>query len=140
MAGDGTRNPPKLMFAGSDRTGSGCNRRPFTLAGVVVWRGRFRRGFSLPAGVPGWPLRASWRRVSTAVCSGGVALDLGQEKAALERGQEGDGEGVRVDVVWELPSLVQAAQPVADGGLPLPESAGQQGSGVRVGLCELARE
>jgi hypothetical protein len=70
----------------------------------------------------------------------GVPLDLGEEKAALERGQEGEGEGVRVGAVRELPGLVQAAQPLAEGGLPLPESAGQQGPGVRVGLGELARE
>ena len=70
----------------------------------------------------------------------GVPLDLGQEKAALERGQEGDGEVVRVGAVRELPGLVQAAQSLGDGGLPLPESAGQQGPGVRVRLGELARE
>ena len=70
----------------------------------------------------------------------GVPLDLGEEKAPLERGQEGDGEGVRVGAVRELSGLVQAARPVADGGLPLPESVGQQVSGVRVSLGELARE
>ena len=36
------------------------------------------------------------------------------------------------------PGLVQAAQAFADGALPLPEAAGQQGSRVRVGLRELA--
>ena len=46
----------------------------------------------------------------------GVALDLGEEKAALERGEEGDGEVVRVGAVREVPGGVQAAQPVADGG------------------------
>jgi hypothetical protein len=70
----------------------------------------------------------------------GVPLDLGEEKAALERGQEGDGEGVWVGAVRELSGLVQAAQSLADGGLPLPESRGQQGPGVRVGLRELACE
>ena len=69
-----------------------------------------------------------------------VPLDLGEEKAALERGQEGDGEGVRVGALRELSSLVQAAQALAEGGLPLPEAAGQQGPGVRVGLGELACE
>ena len=70
----------------------------------------------------------------------GVPLDLGEQKAALERGEEGDGQGVRVGAVRELPGLVQAAQAFADGALPLPEAAGQQGPGVRVGLRELAGE
>ena len=39
-----------------------------------------------------------------------------------------------------IAGLVQAAQPFADGSLPLAESAGQQGPGVRVGLRELACE
>ena len=39
----------------------------------------------------------------------GVPLDLGEEKATLERGEEGDGEGVRVGAVRELSGLVQAA-------------------------------
>jgi hypothetical protein len=39
----------------------------------------------------------------------GVSLDLGEEKAALERGEKGDGKGVRVGAVRELPGLVQAA-------------------------------
>jgi hypothetical protein len=70
----------------------------------------------------------------------GVPLDLGEEWAALERGEEGDGEVVRVGAVRELPGLVQAAQAFGDGGLPLPEAVGQQGPGVRVGLRELAGE
>jgi hypothetical protein len=69
-----------------------------------------------------------------------VPLDLGEEKAALERGQEGNGEGVGVGAVRELSGLVQAAQPLADDGLPLPESVGQQGPGERLGLRELACE
>ena len=35
---------------------------------------------------------------------------------------------------------MQAAQPVADGGPPLPESGGERGAGVRVGFRELAGE
>ena len=46
----------------------------------------------------------------------GVALDLGEEEAALECGEEGDGEVVRVGAVREVPGGVQTAQPVADGG------------------------
>jgi uncharacterized protein YbjT (DUF2867 family) len=40
----------------------------------------------------------------------GVPLNLGEEKASLERGEKGDGEGVRVGAVRELPGLVQAAE------------------------------
>ena len=46
----------------------------------------------------------------------GVALDLGEDEAALECGEERDGEVVRVDAVREVPGGVQTAQPVADGG------------------------
>jgi hypothetical protein len=46
----------------------------------------------------------------------GVALDLGEEEAALEGGEEGDGEVVRVGAVREVPGGVKTAQPVADGG------------------------
>ena len=96
---------------------------------------------SLPAGISGRPAPGELEEgVDRRFQRAGVPLDLGEEKAALERGKEGDGEGVRVGGVRELSGLVQAAQPLADGGLPLPESASQQGSGVRVGLCELARE
>jgi hypothetical protein len=70
----------------------------------------------------------------------GVPLDLGEEKASLERGEEGDGEGVWVSAVRELPGLVQAAQVFADGGLPLGEAVGQQGPGTGIGLRELAGE
>lgn len=46
----------------------------------------------------------------------GVALDLGQDEAALECGEERDSELVRVDTVREVPGGVKTAQPVADGG------------------------
>src|SRR5271170_4591019 len=39
----------------------------------------------------------------------GVALDLGDEQTALECGQEGDGEVVRVGAVWKVPGVVQTA-------------------------------
>ena len=46
----------------------------------------------------------------------GVALDLGQDEPALECGEEGDRELVRVNAVREVPGGVKTAQPVADGG------------------------
>jgi hypothetical protein len=46
----------------------------------------------------------------------GVALNLGEEEAALECGEEGDGEIIRVGAIGEVPGGVQTAQPVADGG------------------------
>jgi hypothetical protein len=46
----------------------------------------------------------------------GVALNLSQEEAALEGGEEGDGEVVRVGAVREVPASVKTAEPVADGG------------------------
>jgi hypothetical protein len=64
----------------------------------------------------------------------GVALNLGEEEAALECGEEGDGEVVRVGAVREVPGGVKTAQSVADGGRPLPESGRDQVAGLRVGL------
>ena len=46
----------------------------------------------------------------------GVALNLGEDEASLECGEEGDGEAVRVGAVREVPGGVQTAQPVADSG------------------------
>jgi hypothetical protein len=70
----------------------------------------------------------------------GVALNLGEDEAALERGEQGDGEVVRVGAVREVPGGVQTAQPVADGGRPLPESGRDQGAGLGVGLGQLPGE
>ena len=39
----------------------------------------------------------------------GVALDLGEEETALERGEEGDSEVVRVGAVQWMPGVVKAA-------------------------------
>jgi hypothetical protein len=46
----------------------------------------------------------------------GVPLDLGEDEAALERGEESHGEGVRVDVGREALSGLKPSQAVADGG------------------------
>ena len=41
----------------------------------------------------------------------GVALDLGEEEAALQCGEEGDSEVVRVGAVREVPSVVKRRSP-----------------------------
>ena len=43
-------------------------------------------------------------------------MDLREEQAPLERGEEGDGEVVRVDLADEMPGGVKVSQAVADGG------------------------
>ena len=51
----------------------------------------------------------------------GIPLDLGEEKAALEGGEKGDGEGVRVCAVREQPGLAQAAQAFAVAACHCPK-------------------
>lgn len=46
----------------------------------------------------------------------GIPLDLGEEKAALECGEESYGVVVRIDAGWEAPGGLKPSQPVADGG------------------------
>ena len=41
---------------------------------------------------------------------------LGEEETALECGEEGDGEVVRVGAVREVPGVVKTVQLVAEGG------------------------
>ena len=69
-----------------------------------------------------------------------VPLDLGEQEAALDRGEEGDGEVIRVGPVWEMPGFAEVSQPVSDGGGPLPEPAGNHGAGPGVAFGELAAE
>jgi hypothetical protein len=45
----------------------------------------------------------------------GVALDLREEKSALQRGEKRHGQVVGVDVRREMPSGVKGSQSVADG-------------------------
>jgi hypothetical protein len=45
----------------------------------------------------------------------GVALNLGEDEAALESGEEGDGEVVRADAIRQVPGGVKTAQPLGDG-------------------------
>jgi hypothetical protein len=46
----------------------------------------------------------------------GVALDLGEEETALECGEQGDSEVVRVGALQEMSGVVEAPQAVADRG------------------------
>ncbi len=68
----------------------------------------------------------------------GVPLRLGEEESALQRGEDRDGEVVRAHAGRKVPGVVEAAQSVADCSRPLPEAGRDQGSGLRVGLGELA--
>ena len=90
------------------------------------------------------PAAAEAREVKDGVDGGfdgaSVALNLGEDEAALERGEEGNGEVVRVGAVREVPGGVKTEQPVADGSRPLPESGRDQGAGLRVGLGHLPGE
>jgi len=70
----------------------------------------------------------------------GAPLYLGEEKPSLERGEQGDGEVIRVGPVWEMPGFAEVSQPVSDGGGPLPEPAGNHGAGPGVAFGELAAE
>ena len=66
--------------------------------------------------VPGGEAREVKDGVDGGFEGAGVALHLGEDEAALERGEEGDGEVVGVGAVREVPGGVQTAQPVGDGG------------------------
>jgi hypothetical protein len=68
----------------------------------------------------------------------GVALDLGEEQTALERGEQCHGEVVGTGAGREVPCDLESAQSVADGGRPPCEAVGDKGAGRGVGLCELA--
>src|SRR5450755_4269934 len=70
----------------------------------------------------------------------GVPLDLGEEEAPLERGEEGDGHVVGVDVGREMPGGVTASQPVTNGGRPPVETGGDGGAGLRVTFGQLTAE
>ena len=45
----------------------------------------------------------------------GVPLDLGEEEAPLDSGEEGDGEVVGLQAGPQVPGGVKCSQPVADG-------------------------
>ena len=103
--------------------------------GTRAWR--YRRLPARPGGGGGARGRGRCRRRFRRAS---VALNLGEDEAALERGEEGNGEVVRVGAVREVPGGVKTEQPVADGSRPLPESGRDQGAGLRVGLGHLPGE
>lgn len=65
---------------------------------------------------------------------------LGEEKPSLERGEQGDGEVIRVEAGQELPAGLKGPEPFADFRCPAFEPGGHQGPGLRVALGELAAE
>jgi hypothetical protein len=85
-------------------------------AGVPVPWDLGRGGFVVCRHVPAAEARELKDSVDGGFEGAGVALNLGEEEAALECGEEGDGEVVRVGGVREVPGGVKTAQPVADGG------------------------
>ena len=70
----------------------------------------------------------------------GTLLYLGEEKSPLERGEQSNGEIVRVDVRRELSVGMKGSQPIADGGCPLIEPCRDERSGLGVTLGELTNE
>ena len=70
----------------------------------------------------------------------GVAAGLGQQQAALQRGEQGEREGVGVGVRAQLAPGPHAGEAVADRRLPSLEACGEVGSGVRVVVGEFGRD
>ncbi len=70
----------------------------------------------------------------------GAPLYLGEEKSSLERGEQGDGEVIRVEAGREVPVGLKGPEPLADFRCPPFEPGGDQGPGLRVALGELAAE
>ena len=70
----------------------------------------------------------------------GAPLHLGEQKSSLERGEQGNGEVVRVDAGREFPVGMKGSECIADDGCPLIEPCGDEGSGLGVTLGELAAE
>jgi hypothetical protein len=102
---------------------------------AIVNAGRYRRG-GIGSGSPGGGEGEDG--VDGGFEGAGVALDLDEEQAALERGEQCYGEVVGTDVGREVPGGLESPQPVADGGRPPREAVGDKGAGRGVGLCELA--
>ena len=71
---------------------------------------------------------------------GGVAAGLGEQKSALQRGEQGEGEGVGVGVGAQLASVAHAGQAGADRSLPPFEAVDEVRSRARVVVGELGRD
>src|SRR5450756_285591 len=67
-------------------------------------------------------------------------LYLGEKKSSLERGEQSDGEVIRVDAGRELPVGLKGSEPFADRGRPPFEPGSDQRSGLWVALGELTAE
>ena len=87
---------------------------PFAMVPVAWDLGR--GGIAVCRHVPAAEARELEDGVDGGFQGAGVALNLGEDEAALEHGEEGDGEVVRGGAVREVPGGVKTAQPVADGG------------------------
>ena len=69
-----------------------------------------------------------------------VPLDLGQQQSALQAGQPGHRQGIRVEAGPELPGGVQLPQSVAQRVRPPVEPFCDLGAGLGVGLGQLTAE
>jgi len=67
----------------------------------------------------------------------GTPLYLGEQKPSLERGEQSNGEVVRVDTGRELPVGMKGSESIGDGGSPLIEPCRDERSGLGVTLGEL---
>ncbi len=64
-------------------------------------------------------------------------LHLGEQKPPLERGEQSNGEVVRVDTGRELPVGMKGSESIGDGGSPLIEPSCDERSGLGITLGEL---
>ena len=70
----------------------------------------------------------------------GAPLHLREQKSTLERGEQSNGEIVRVDVRWEFPVGMKGSECIADYGCPLIEPSRDERSGLGVTLSQLTSE
>src|ERR1700739_906576 len=70
----------------------------------------------------------------------GTPMYLGEYKSSLERGEQSDGEVVRVEAGRELPVCWKNSQSIGHRGRPLIEPCRDERSGLGVTLGELTNE
>src|SRR6185437_3256073 len=70
----------------------------------------------------------------------GAPLRMGEQKPSFERGEESNGEVVRVNAGRKFPLGMKGPESVADGGCPLIEPGRDERAGLGVALGELANE